>query len=477
MWTVLAGINPRAALHLYLHRGDSLKFACSKWLFVLAVAAFGPALSGIYSPAQAEDTTINDAETLSSNGWAPEIVPQPEPAVRLAPVSELSVGAAVNRALSHHPSIQAALAEIDARHGEAAQAAVRPNPELDIEVENFGGNKSKSSFDAAETTFGLAQTLELGDKRFLRLRAAALDTSLAVWDYEAARLQVAIGTARAAIDVLTAQDRLRLLKDFVGIAEKTRTSVDARVKGGKASPIELDRTIVAAARAKAQVKAEQARLDAAKRRLSIFWGAESVDFTRVTGRLGKGHRVPSMTALKASIENNPALARWSDEVGRRVAQLDVEVSKSIPDVRIGAGVRHFNEDDSVAAVASLSVPLPLFDRNNGNIAAAESRIARAERDRAAARNELLGALTEAIGALEVAAATVSAFESEVLPPAQSAFERTRLGYDEGKFDILNVLDAQRAVFEARLDLMSARADYEKARVNVEAIVGRDLGGL
>ncbi len=454
-----------------------MKFSYSKWLFALVVAALISALSGGSLPVRAEEAAKVGADVKPVVDWTPEVAALPEQPTRLAPVAELTIGAAVNRALSYHPAIQATLAEIDARHGEAAQAAVRPNPELAIEVENFAGNKSKSSFDAAETTFGLAQTLELGDKRLLRLQAAELDTSLAVWDYEAARMQVAIGTARAAIDVLTAQDRLRLLKEFVGIADKTRISVEARVKGGKASPIELDRTIVAAARAKALVKAEQARLDAAKRRLSIFWGAEAVDFTRVTGRLGKSHRIPSMAALKASLENNPALARWSDEIGRRVAQLDVEVSKSIPDVRVGAGVRHFNEDDSVAAVASVSVALPLFDRNSGNIAAAGSRIAKAERDRAAARNELMGALAEAVGALEIAAATVSAFESEVLPPAQSAFERTKLGYDEGKFDILNVLDAQRAVFEARLDLMTARADYEKARVNVEAIVGRDLGGL
>lgn len=439
----------------------------SKFLAVSAAVSFGSICSGALV-ARADEIPLGD-------GWKSEIVSQIERPAKRSEVSELTIGAAVNKALSHHPSLQAALAEVDARHGEAAQAAVRPNPELAIDVENFAGSKSKSN--AAETTFALAQLLELGDKRYLRLRSAELDTSLAVWDYEATRMQVAVGTARAAIDVLTAQERLRVLKEFVGIAEKTRTSVDARVRGGKASPIELDRVVVAAARAKALVKAEQTRFEATKRRLAIFWGAETVDFTRVTGRLGKSHRVPSIASLKASLENNPALARWSDEIGRRVAQLDVEVSKSIPDVRVGAGVRHFNEDDSVAAVASLSVPLPLFDRNSGNIAAAESRIAKAERERAAARNELLGALTEAIGALEVAAATVAAFESDVLPPAQSAFERTKLGYDEGKFDILNVLDAQRAVFEARLDLMNARADYEKARVNVEAIVGRDLGGL
>lgn len=443
---------------------------------VIASSAFWiGALSGLTSHARAEDTASGRIDGAGSHpSWRAEIVAAQESPETPAYAAELTLGAAVNRALSHHPSMKAALLEIEARHGEAAQAAVRPNPELAVEVENFAGSKSKQGFEAAESTLGLAQTLELGDKRLFRLRAAELETSLAVWDYEAARVQVATGAARAFIDVLTAQERLRVLKEFVSIAEKTQTSVDARVKGGKASPIELDRAVVATARAKALVKGEQARFEAAKRRLAVYWGAEAADFGRVSGRLGKAHRVPSLAELRAAIENNPSLARWSDEIGRRWAQLDVEISKSVPDVRVGAGVRHFAEDDSVAAVAAVSIPLPLFDRNSGAIAAAEQRLAKAEHEREAARTELFGTLAEAVGELEVAAAQLSAFEGEVLPPAQSAFERTRTGYDEGKFDILNVLDAQRAVFEARLDLLNARADYEKARVQVEALIGRSL---
>ena len=422
------------------------------------------------------DVLTSDRD-LPRRDWTPEVHPVPGRSGHPGFEKQLSLKEAIARALTYNPAVKAAFLEIEARHGEEAQSAVKPNPEFLVEIDNFAGSKDKTGFDAAESTFSLAQTIELGDKRLRRLQAAHLDASLAGWDYESVRVQVASATARAFVDVITAQERIRVLSESVGIAEKTKASVDARVKGGKASPIELDRVIVAAARAKALVTGEQARLDAAKRRLSVYWGSEKIDFGSAMGRLGNGKSAPTLETLKRLIDNNPALARWSDEVGRRVAQLDVEIGKSVPDIRVGAGIRHFAENDSVAAVASVSIPLQLFDTNKGNIAAAEQRIAKAERDREAARNELLGTLVEAVGELNIAATQLRAIETEVLPPAQSAFERTKIGYDEGKFDILNVLDAQRSVFEARLDLLTARADYEKARVRLEAIIGRDLSGL
>ena len=420
---------------------------------------------------------LHSDRDLPRREWAPEIHTVPGSEGTPSFVKGLSLKNAIARALAYNPAVKAAFLEIEARHGEESQSAVRPNPELLIEVENFAGSKDKSGFQSAETTVSLFQTIELGDKRLRRLQAAHLDASLAAWDHEVVRTQVAAQTARSYVDVIAARDRVRVLKEFVSIAAQTQTSVDARVKGGKASPIELDRTIVAAARARAQVKGEEAKLEAAKHRLSIFWGAERIDFGNVNGRLGNGYRVPSLEALKSAIDSNPSFARWSDEVGRRVAQLDVEVGKSIPDVTVGVGVRQFSDNDSVAAVASVSIPLQFFDKNTGNIVAAGQRIAKAEQDKAVARNELLGALVEALGELQIAATQLKAFEQEVLPPAQSAFDRTKIGYDEGKFDILNVLDAQRSVFEAKLDIVSARADYEKARVKVEAITGRDLGGF
>ncbi len=446
-------------------------------MYAVAISASLSCTGAVLSEDVPNPDVLTSDRELPRGEWAPEVHPVPGATGTPGFETQLSLKKAVARALAYNPAVKAAFLEIEARHGEEAQSAVMPNPEFFTGIENFAGSKDKAGFNVAETTLSLSQTIELGDKRLRRLQAAHLDASLAGWDYETVRVQVAAATARAFVDVITAQERIRVLSESVGIAEKTKASVDARVKGGKASPIELDKVIVAAARAKALVTSEKARLQAVKRRLAVYWGSEKIDFGNAKGRFTDRQTAPALGKLKSLIDNNPALARWSDEVGRRVAQLDVEVGKSIPDLKIGGGLRHFAENDSVAAVASVTIPLQIFDRNTGAIAAAGQRIAKAERDRDAARNELTGALVEALGDLDVAVSQIKAIQTEVMPPAQSAFERTKIGYDEGKFDVLNVLDAQRSVFEARLDLLNARAEYEKARVKLEAIVGRDISGF
>lgn len=420
-----------------------------------------------------------DAPVIDVSLRSPSAVEQPIPDAIGPPgyADTLTLRDAVTRAMAFSPSVNAAALEISARRGEEAQSAVRPNPLLALEIENFAGNRDKSGFDSAEETVSLAQTIELGDKRLKRLQAAHLDTSLAGWDYEAMRVRVATDTAQAFVDVLIAQERHKVLHEFVELARKTRTSVDKRMKGGKVSPIELDRASVALARAKAQQRAERARLDAAKRKLAVLWGAREIDFGRAVGRLGNSHAVPTAASLMARLDDNPALARWGDEINRRVAQLEIEHAKAVPDITVGAGVRNFQDNDSTAMVASVSMPIPVFDRNLGNINAAQRRISKAQSELSATRNELYATLVQAVGELDVAATEIRALKTDVLPGAQRAYDKTEIGFNEGKFDILSVLDAQRTVFESRLELLTARANYEKARVKVEALVGRNLNGL
>jgi len=440
----------------------------------VVLAACGPTANELTQTGSlAPDGASSDRE-LPLRAWVPPLGRPPGEDGAPAPAGRITIRDAVRRALTHNAAVKAAFYEMEAREGEAAQSSSRKNPELLLEVENFAGDKDKSGFDAAEETLGLAQTIELGDKRVKRLQAANLDTSLAGWDFETTRVRVATQTAQAFVDVLSSQQRGKVLGEFVAIAEKTQASVAARVKGGKVSPIELDRAVVASARAKALHKAEKSRLEAAKRKLSALWGAERIDFDAAEGRLGKGYGVPSIEAVRAHLDNNPELARWADEINRRVAQVGLEHANAVPDVTVGAGVRHFGENDSTAMVASVSVPFPVFDRNQGNIAAAERRVTKAEHDRAAARTELFTSLVEAMGELEVAATQLKSLERDVLPAAETAFDCTTSGYDYGKFHPLNVRPAPRLVFEPRGVVLAARADYEKARVRVEALIGRDL---
>lgn len=425
------------------------------------------------SPPLAPEVYRSDRD-MPRTGWVADAHPIPGAPGQPSKAGSLTLSAAVTRALNYNPSLKAAFVEIEARHGEEAQAAVKPNPELLLSVENFGGTRDRAGFQSAEETLEISQLVELGDKRLARLTLAHQEAAVAGWDFEAARTQVVTNAAQAFVMVLASQKRIEVLRKAVAIAEKTQSGVSARIEAGKVSPIELDRVKVGTARAAAAVKTEQAKLEAAKLKLASFWGVSANDFTTAQGRLASKTTVPTASRLKSFLEGNPSIARWSDEIGKRTAQLNLERSKAVPDVKVGAGVRRENDTNATSFVASVSMPLQIFDRNTGSIQAAERRIAKAEFDATAARGDVSATLFEALGLLSVAAAQVRSLEREVVPAAERAFAATEIGYAEGKLDLLNVLDTQKSVFEARLDLVNAQADYENAKVQIEALIGRSL---
>lgn len=429
-------------------------------------------------PLVIEPTTIVEASTgdrdLPRRPWVP---PDREPAAAGSPppyIETVSLREAVDRAIRHSPAVKAAFFEIEAKRGEEAQASYRPNPELSLEIENFLGGGPYNGLDAAEETLALSQTIELGDKRLMRLRAAHLDMSAAAWDFEAARVAAAMRASDAFIDVLTSQMRIDVLGRFISVTEKTLKAVDNQVAGGAAVPVDRDRARVSVAKAEAALETERARHAAARRALSVLWGSDRPLIGRASGTLGKSGAVPPLEAVKAHLESHPSLARWSDELARRAAVLDVERSKSIPDVTVGVGVRRFNDDDTAAVVASVSVPLKVFDANQGAIAAAEKRLAKADFEAAAARGELMSALVEAHGALTVAKTQLDVQKTKVMPAARSAFDRTQAAFEQGKLDLLALLDSQRNLTETELELVSAEAEAAKWRIKLEMLIGGNL---
>lgn len=447
-------------------------------LAVLAAGGCGPSYDGLSINAPLPPENYATDRDLPRREWQPAIQRIPGSAAETHPkIGTLSLKEAVGRVVHHSPALKAAFLEVQAKRGEELQASVKPNPDLRIEIEDFLGSGERSGFETSQQTASVVQLFEFGDKRVKRLRAASLDTAVSGWDLETTRVQTILLAVQAYVDVQAAQERIAVLQNAVNLSEKTEQAVKKRIDVGNTSPIELDRSKVNTARARAAVKNEQARFEASRLRLSALWGATRIDFDRAAGKLGDGVHVPSSERVLAYIDNNPLIARWSEEIGRRSAVLDVEMAKSVRDFSIGAGVRHYGDTDDAAMVVSVSTPLKLFDTNAGAITAAEQRVTKAEHERDAARVDLTGSVAEAMSRLSVAAAQVRSLEREVLPAAESAYEKTQKGYEEARFDLLNVLDAQRVLFEVRLDLVNAKADFEKAKVQVEALVGRPLSDI
>jgi len=390
------------------------------------------------------------------------------------PLGDLTLRQALELALSGNPDL--ASFPWDLRSGDARilQAGLRPNPELTVDLENFLGSGPFRKFESLETTLSISQLVELGGKRAARIRLASTEKEVSRWDYEAKRADVVAEVAKLFVEVLSAQDRLSLAEDLARLAREVLSAVAARVAGGKISPVEETKASVAWSISGIELERAKRTIEAARKKLSSTWGSSRAIFSRAVGRLDQVTPVPPAEDLVGRVSGNPDIARWATEIEQRRAVLAQDRAERIPDVTINAGIRRFRELEDTTFVAGATIPIPIFNRNQGKILESQYRISKAERERKAAGNKVLAALSDAYQALAAGYTEATTLKSAVLPGAQSAFEATSEGFRQGKFGYLEVLDAQRTLFEARGRYVEALGAYHKAVADTERLIGGEL---
>ncbi len=389
------------------------------------------------------------------------------------PTGEITLREVLAFAARGNPELAVYANEIRARAGSVRQAHLPPNPVLDALSSNLG-NPALDDFDGPQTSVSLSQVLTLGGKRARAIEAAELDQTLAAWDYEAKRLDILTQTARAFIEVLRAQEEVRLADGLVQLAEQVVTAVSARVLAGKVSPVEETRARVALA----SVQIERARamrdLELVRMRLAASWGSTAPRFESARGELDNVSPLPSLEALKQRLVHNPDLARWATEIAERHASIHLEKSRAVPDLTVSVGITEYHDTGDSAVIAGMSIPLPVFNRNQGNIQTAEERLTKALAARRAIGVGVNTALSDAYQRLAAAHTEVMTLKQAVLPGAQIAFDAVSEGYRLGKFGLLDVLDAQRTLFGVKAQYLRAAADYHKAGTEIERLLGERL---
>lgn len=393
------------------------------------------------------------------------------------PTGALTLRQVLALALMHNPELAAFSWEVRAGEARALQASLRPNPEVGVGSEHFGGTGEVRGTGAAETTLAFSQLIETAGKRAKRTRVATLERDLAGWSYESRRLDVLTEATASFVDVLTVQRRLALLEELAGLAQKVRDSIAERVTAGKSSPAEEMRAGVALATTRVEVQHTQRELELRRKRLAAAWGSTNVTFERAEGELTTVKPIPTDEQLATLITQNPDVARWVTEMEQRRAALALAKAQRVPDVTVGAGPRYYSAGSDVGFLAGLSVPLPFFNRNQGAIREAQYRVAQAEDERKAAALQAHKALLAAYQDLAVAFVEASALQRDVLPLAQQAYEATHERYLQGKFGFVDVLETQRTLFEARQHYIETLGAYHKAVAEVERLIGQSLEGI
>ena len=395
-----------------------------------------------------------------------------------SPLSNLlTLREALVLALLRNPELRTFGWEVRAHEARTLQTGLRPNPEIVTDLENFAGSGTLSGFDATEATVGFSQLIELGGDRHRRRRVAALERDLAGWDYETIRLDVLTKTAQAFTGVLAAQERLTLADSLLAQAQQFYGSVLVRVEAGKVSALEERRAQVVLSTTELTHQRATWDLAAKRTRLAALWGSSTPMFERATGDLAAVEAVPPAKRLSDFIERNPEVARWRDEMALHRAGVALERAHSIPDPVLTVGTRRIRELGETALAAGISIPLPLFDRNQGAVREAKYRLRQGEEAQKAAQVKARRMLAEVYGQLASAYTEVTTLHRDILPAAQETFTATEEGYLEGKFDLLMFLDAQRTLFETTSQYIDALAVYHIARAEVERLIGTPLSDI
>lgn len=373
--------------------------------------------------------------------------------------SALTLPAAIELAMRGNHDIRIAEQEVAALEAGVGQAKLMPNPSLEFVRE--GRDR-----DSRTSTLQISIPVELGGKRAARRNAAALDVDVARQELAGVRARVRADAVAAFYELYLAGERLRLARASADTAQSVSQAASRRVTAGKISPVEETRARVAEGAVKIDVMQAQRDWDEARVRLAALWAPSAPAIEAVAEPVAALPVLLSRQEMEARIENSPALSKARVEVERRDAFAQLEKARRIPDAALIVGAKREGPDQRRQAVLGVSLPLPLFDRNQGAVLEALRRTDKARDELAATATRLRSDLMQAHARLDAALQEVALIRSDILPGAESAAAAALKGFELGKFSFLEVLDAQRTLFQSKTQYVRALSDAHKAAADI-----------
>ncbi|MEG3175461.1 TolC family protein [Sphingomonas sp. RB3P16] len=360
---------------------------------------------------------------------------------------------------------QAAIAEAQAGR---TMAGLRPNPVLQGQVENIVGSGPYRGLRSAETTIGVALPIELGGKRSARMAAASAQLSRAELHAAIVAADTRLQVTQLYVAAIAGERRLATARDQARIAGDVLRGAAVRVQAGRASPLERQRADVARINAEAMVE-RLARLSAAARTNLARRLGRPIDAPLDAGLLDRVPAVAVGPAEPPRIDGTLALAAADADLSIASAGIRLARANRVPDITVGPGLRRLAATNDTAAVFAISIPIPMFNTGRAAITQATAERTRAEAVRRVTALDVEQAIADAQVDVENAATSARATAGPALAAANEAARIARIGYREGKFGQLDLLDAERTLAETRIAVIDALATYHLARAQLERL--------
>jgi cobalt-zinc-cadmium efflux system outer membrane protein len=391
------------------------------------------------------------------------------PADAQVPLTRLTVNEAVAAALQHNPSLRAKTLELGSTQANEITAGLRPNPVASYLAEQLGNRNVDS-----QQTVTLGQPIETGGKRRRRLESARAATAVTTEEIADARRQVILLVRKAFTDALVARATIELAEDNLKTLDEVERLQRIRVERGDLSELELLRLQVQ--RFAFERDATDARQAGETARIALraaIGPAAVAESVEIVGALDfRDVSLDPSTLRRRALEARPDLR--AAEAAQAKARADVELARANAwwDFTPQLEYQRIGSDNTVGV--GISVPLRIFDRNQGEIARARSEVSRAAALRQAAATQALAEVDTAYAGVLVLRERVVSLRDVYLPKATQARQTVEFAYRRGGVSLLDFLDAQRTYRETALEHLRALGNLRAAIDQLEAAIGGRL---
>jgi len=391
----------------------------------------------------------------------------------------LTVDEAVAEAIQNNLTLLAERASIPIAEARVLTARLRPNPSLSaagdhLDLLGTGFNESNGG-GPTEIAVGAEFLVERGGKRQRRVEVAERERSVVELKFQDAVRTVTLDVQTAFVGVLLARDNLALANENLATFNQIVEVNAARVKAGDLAEVELVRSRVAALQHANSVRRADLALQTAATRLKALIGrsASSPPFEAV-GDLRRESTVPGLEELRnTAFESRPDLRALRLDGERAAAEVRLQLAQAKPNYALGTEYRRQQVNaKSNSLTFSVSMPLPLFDRNQGEIARSRQEQIQAGLRVRAQELAIAAEVETARNQLEAARQLVESIEGKLLGEARDVRDITDFAYRSGEATLLELLDAQRAFNETIQAYNDTRAEHAQSLYLLDAVCGK-----
>ena len=385
-------------------------------------------------------------------------------------VESLSLDQALEMAESLQPELAEANAMVEAAEGRARQAGAFPNPEAILGAQQLPLNANASN--QKEYVAGIGQTIPLSGRLSTARQAELLDREVRARGLEVKRRDIRRRVHSAFATALYQEKAYQVQTEIQRNAEKAVATTQARVAAGDALREDVARAEMELARAEVELKRAESLREQALVALTSAMGDPRLSVKSLAGTLDATFEIPTLETLAANLASQPESAQAEADIRARNARVDAAKAERIPDVKVELLYHRLEASQENTLDVGLSIPLPLFNRNQGRLREARADAAAAEARSRMTQNELTTRLRESYLQLTTTLANSGTLKTEILSRAETVLKGAEARYAAGDISLAEILPVRRDWAAVQLSYLESLRDVMQAWAEIKPLTLR-----